>query len=219
MAKIEVILTHSVPGLGAESDQVKVASGFARNYLYPQRFAIPLTGANKRRLEALRQRRTERESHEHATMSELAQSLSKMLLVLKAKTGEDGKMYGSITASSIVEELKNQCEIIIDKRKVHVAAPIRKLGEHQIEMRLHADVVTSLKIRVESTDPAVNSALQAAAQAAARPAAAPSAKQAGADQRPERAPRTPRPAKREKAETDKPVAEKKPKAEASAEKK
>ena len=212
MSKIEVILTHNVPGLGAESDHVKVASGFARNYLYPQRFAIPLTAANKRRLEALRARRTDRESHEHATMTELAQSLAKMLLVLKAKTGEDGKMYGSITAGSIVDELKHQCEITIDKKKVHLAAPIRKLGEHEVEMRLHADVVTTLKVRIESTDPAVNSALQAAAQAAARPAAK---QPVGGEQRPERAQRAPRPAKRDKPEGEKPDGEKKPKAEAA----
>ena len=209
MSKIEVILTHNVPGLGAESDQVKVASGYARNYLYPQRFAIPLTSANKRHLEVLRARRSERETHEHTTMTELAQSLTKMLLVLKAKTGEDGKMYGSITAGSIVDELKHQCEIVIDKRKIHIPAPIRKLGEHQIEMRLHADVVTSLKIRVESTDPAVNTALQAAAQAAAKPA--PAARQQ-AEAKAERPAKAARPAKREKADGEKP--EKKSKAEA-----
>ena len=215
MAKIEVILTHNVPGLGGESDHVKVASGYARNYLYPQQYAIPLTAGNKRRLDALRARRTERETHEHATMSELAQSLSKLLLVLKAKTGEDGKMYGSITSGTIVDELKHQFDVTIEKRKVHLTAPIRKLGEHQIEMRLHADVVTSLKIRIESTDPAVNSALQAAAAAAAKPAA--SAKlPAGAEQKPERAPR---PYKAEKGEGEKPAKEKKSKAETSGAKK
>ena len=64
MAKTEVILTHNIIGLGGESDQVKVAAGYARNYLLPQGFAIPLTGANKRRIESLKQRRAEREAHE-----------------------------------------------------------------------------------------------------------------------------------------------------------
>ena len=75
MAKCEVILTHNIVGLGAESDQVKVAAGYARNYLIPEGFAIPLTAANKRRIESLRQRRAEREAHEFNTMSELARSL------------------------------------------------------------------------------------------------------------------------------------------------
>src|ERR671923_2124278 len=116
MAKTEVILTHNVIGLGAESDHIKVAAGYARNYLFPQGLAIPLTAANKRRLEVLRQRRAEREAHEFNTMSELAKGLSKMVLVLTAKTGEDGKMFGSITAGTIVDELKHQFEVAIDKK-------------------------------------------------------------------------------------------------------
>ena len=75
MAKTEVILTHNIVGLGGESDQVKVAAGYARNYLFPQGFAIPLTGSNKRRIEALKQRRAERESHELNTMTDLAKGI------------------------------------------------------------------------------------------------------------------------------------------------
>ena len=108
MAKTEVILTHNVIGLGGESDQVKVAAGYARNFLFPQGLAIPLTSANKRRLEALKQRRAEREAHELNTMTDLAKSLSKLVCVLTVKTGEDGKMFGSITPGAIAEELKRK---------------------------------------------------------------------------------------------------------------
>ena len=80
MAKTEVILTHNIVGLGGESDQVKVAAGYARNYLFPQGFAIPLTGANKRRIEVLKQRRGEREAHEFNTMTELAKGVSKLII-------------------------------------------------------------------------------------------------------------------------------------------
>lgn len=153
MPKTEVILTHNIVGLGGESDQVKVAAGYARNYLFPQGLAVPLTGANKRRLEALRQRRAEREAHELNTMTELAKSLSKMQLTIKVKTGEDGKMFGSVTAGTIADELKTQFEVVLDKRKIHTEKPIRTLGDHEIEMRLHADVVTTLKLKVESTTP------------------------------------------------------------------
>jgi len=153
MPKTEVILTHNIIGLGAESDQVKVAAGYARNYLFPQGFAIPLTGANKRRLEALRQRRAEREAHEFNTMSELAKGISKLLCVIKVKTGEDGKMFGAVTSGTVADELKHQFDISLDKRKIHLDHPIRTLGDHDIELRLHHDVVTSLKIKVESTTP------------------------------------------------------------------
>ena len=154
MPKTEVILTHNIVGLGGESDQVKVAAGYARNYLFPQGLAVPLTGANKRRLDALRQRRAEREAHELNTMTELSKSLSKMQLTIKVKTGEDGKMFGSVTAGTLADELKTQFEVVLDKRKIHIEKPIRTLGDHAIEMRLHADVVTTLKLKVESSTPA-----------------------------------------------------------------
>src|SRR2546421_1065619 len=151
--KTEVILTHNIVGLGAESDHVKVAAGYARNYLFPQGFAIPLTGANKRRIEVLRQRRAEREAHEFNTMSELSKGISKLTCLIKVKTGEDGKMFGSITAGTIADELKHQFEISLDRKKIHLEHPIRTLGEHEVELRLHADVVMKLKIRVESSTP------------------------------------------------------------------
>lgn len=161
MAKTEVILTHNIVGLGAESDQVKVATGYARNYLIPQGFAIPLTGANKRRIESLRQRRAEREAHEFNSMSELARSLEKMTLTISVKTGDDGKMFGSITSGSIADELKHQFEITLDKRKIHLEKPIKSLGEHEVSMRLHSEVNTNLKVVVKSTTPAPAPAAEA----------------------------------------------------------
>jgi large subunit ribosomal protein L9 len=153
MAKTEVILTHNIVGLGGESDQVKVAAGYARNYLFPQGFAIPVTGANKRRLESLKQRRAEREAHEFNSMNELAKSVSKLLCVIKVKTGDDGKLFGTVTAGMIADELKHQFDITLDKKKIHLEAPIKALGEHEVELRLHAEVKSTLKVRVESLTP------------------------------------------------------------------
>ncbi len=153
MAKTEVILTHNIVGLGAESDQVKVAAGYARNYLLPQGLAIPLTSANKRRIEALRQRRAEREAHELNTMTELGKSLSKLICVVTVKTGEDGKMFGTVTSGMIADQLKTQFDVTLDKRKIHLDQPIRALGDHEIELRLHQDVTTTLKLRVETSTP------------------------------------------------------------------
>jgi large subunit ribosomal protein L9 len=153
MAKTEVILTHNVLGLGAESDHVKVAAGYARNYLFPQGLAIPLTAANKRRLEVLRQRRSERESKELTTMTELGQALSKLTLVIQVKTGEDGKLFGSVTAGTIADELKHQFDAMVDKRKIHLPHAIKNVGDHEVELRLHQQVQTTLKVRIESTTP------------------------------------------------------------------
>ncbi len=163
MAKTEVILTSNIVGLGAESDHVKVAAGYARNYLFPQGLAIPLTGANKRRLEVLRQRRAEREAHELNSMMELGKSISKLIAVVQVKTGEDGKMFGSVTSGTIADALKTQFDISLDKRKIHIEKPIHGLGEYEVELRLHSEVTTSMKVRVESLTPAPKPEDQAAA--------------------------------------------------------
>lgn len=163
MAKTEVILTHNIVGLGGESDQVKVAAGYARNYLFPQGFAIPLTGANKRRLESLKQRRAERESHELNTMTDLAKGISKLICVVSVKTGEDGKMFGTVTSGMIADQLKTQFDISLDKKKIHLEHPIKTLGETEVELRLHADVKSTLKVRVESSTPSPEKTAQASA--------------------------------------------------------
>jgi len=170
MAKTEVILTHNIVGLGGESDQVKVAAGYARNYLLPQGLAIPLTGANKRRIEALKQRRAERESHELNSMTELAKSVSKLLAVIAVKTGEDGKLFGAVTAGMIADQMKIQFDIALDKKKIHLEHPIKALGEHEIELRLHVGVTTTLKVRVESTTPLAIPSAAETAEAAAKEA-------------------------------------------------
>jgi large subunit ribosomal protein L9 len=154
MAKTEVILTHNIVGLGGESDQVKVAAGYARNYLLPHGLAIPVTAANKKRLESLRRRRAEREAHELNAMTELSKSISKLTCVLAVKTGEDGKMFGTVTSGMIADQLKTQFDVTLEKKKIHLEAPIRTLGEHEVELRLHADVHATLKVRVDSLTPA-----------------------------------------------------------------
>ena len=217
MPKTEVILTHNIIGLGAESDQVKVAAGYARNYLFPQRLAVPLTMSNKRQIEALRQRRADREAHEFNTMSELAKGVDKLICLIKVKAGEDGKMFGSVTAGVIADELKHQFDITLDKRKIHLEHPIRALGDHEIELNLHAEVKGTLKVRVESLTPVT-------APVAAAPEAKPRTEKRGRHAEGEKAgkpeiaeakPKAEKHAKVEKAEAveAKPKAEKHAKAE------
>jgi large subunit ribosomal protein L9 len=164
MAKTEVILTTNIVGLGGESDHVKVSSGYARNYLLPHRLAIPVTAANKRRLESLRQRRAEREATELNTMTELSKSLQKLICVIKVKTGDDGKMFGTVTSGMIADELKTQFDVSLDKKKIHLDHPIRALGESEVELNLHPDVKGTLKVRVESVNPPPAPAPEAAAE-------------------------------------------------------
>ncbi len=153
MPKTEVILIKNVVGLGGESDQVKVAAGYARNYLLPQGLAIPQTRTNKRRLEVLRQKRAEREAHELNSMAELGRSLSKVTITLLVKTGDDGKMFGSVTSGTIADALKTQLDVALDKRKIHLEKAIHSLGEFEVELRLHPEVKSSLKVVVNSATP------------------------------------------------------------------
>ena len=202
--KTEVILTSNVVGLGAESDHVKVAPGYARNYLFPRNLAIPLSAGNKRRLEVLRQRRAEREAHEFNSMTELSKSIAKLTLMLKVKTGDDGKMFGTVTAGTIADELQHQFDIHLDRKKIHLEHPIRSLGDHEVELRLHQEINAKLKLHVESTTPKPP-VEEAEAREGARTekrgrgtrfaAAAPS----GAEEKPARAPKGERPERTERA--------------------
>jgi large subunit ribosomal protein L9 len=151
--KTEVILTHNIVGLGAESDQVKVAAGYARNFLFPHRLAIPLTQANRRHIEALKRKRAEREAHEFNTMTELAKGVQKLICIIKVKTGDDGKMFGSVTSGMIVDELKHQFDITLDKKRIHLEHPIKVIGEYEVELHLHAEVKSTLKVHVQSLTP------------------------------------------------------------------
>jgi large subunit ribosomal protein L9 len=162
MAKTEVILIQNIVGLGGESDQVRVAAGYARNYLFPQGLAVPLTSTNKKRIESLKKRRGEREAHEFSTMSELAKSVSNLIAVIAVKTGEDGKMFGAVTAGMVADQLKTQFDIVLEKRKIYLEHPIKTLGEHIVELRLHTEVTAPLKVRIESTTPPPAPAPQAA---------------------------------------------------------
>ena len=198
--KTEVILTQNIVGLGGESDHVKVAAGYARNYLFPQRLAIPLTQANKRRLEVLRQRRAERESHEFNTMAELSKAVSKLICVVTVKTGEDGKLFGAVTSGMIAEQLKHQFDISLDKRKLHLEHPIKALGEHEVELHLHAEVKGTLKVRVESSTPI--------AAPAPQPAAAEGRREEGREGRPDRRGRRPERTEKAPAQTEAAAGEK-----------
>ena len=86
-------------------------------------------------------------------MTDLAKSLSKLICLITVKTGEDGKMFGTVTSGMIADQLKTQFDVTLDKRKIHLEHPIRALGDQDVELRLHADVITTLKVRVESTTP------------------------------------------------------------------
>ncbi len=152
MATQSVLLLKPLEKLGAEGDEVKVRAGYARNFLIPKKLAVPMTQSNRRYIESLNQRRIEREREELAGAERLAAQLKKTTVAIAVKTGEGGKMFGSVTVPNIIERLKED-GIEIDRKQVNLASPIKELGRHQITVKLHADIQVSVNIEVVSENP------------------------------------------------------------------
>ena len=150
MPLTELILTENVPGLGAEADVVKVRRGYARNYLLPRGKAYEVTPGALRQLDALKQKRVEREARELNEAEELSRRIGKTRLVFTLETGETGKAFGSVTAQDIVNRLKNELGAEIDRHKIVLERPIKDTGEHEVAIRLHHDVTAHFVFQVKT---------------------------------------------------------------------
>ena len=146
----ELILTENVPGLGAEADVVKVRRGYARNYLLPRGMAYEVTPAALRQLNALKQKRAEREARELNEAQDLARRIGKARFIFTLETGETGKAFGSVTAQDIVNRLKNEVGAEIDRHKIVLERPIKDTGDHEVAIKLHHDVTAQLVFQVKS---------------------------------------------------------------------
>ena len=163
MPLTELILTENVPGLGAEADLVKVRRGYARNYLLPRKMAYEITPATLRQLNTLKQKRAEREARELNDAQELARRIGKARFVFTLETGETGKAFGSVTAQDIVNRLKNEVGVDIDRHKIVLERPIKDTGEHDVAVKLHHDVTAQLVFQVKSAAEPKTDATPAAA--------------------------------------------------------
>ncbi|MSU49468.1 MAG: 50S ribosomal protein L9 [Opitutus sp.] len=152
MANREVLLVKPVDGLGGEGDQVKVRAGYARNFLLPRGIAVPLTGANRKQVDALKKRRAEREQSELNGAQDVAKKLEKTSLAFAVKTGEGGRMFGAITAQDIHEKLV-AAGFTIEKKRVHLFTPVKALGKHTVKIKLHTDVSVDVPFDVVSENP------------------------------------------------------------------
>jgi len=147
----QIILTAPVENLGAEGDTISVADGYARNFLFPKGLAMPASPANLRRVQALRKKRTATEAAQLQDAQAIAAQLVKQSYTITAAAGEDGKLYGSVTSADISEALKKE-GIEIDRRKINLEHPIRELGVFDVDVKLHAEVSTKVKIWVVGPD-------------------------------------------------------------------
>ncbi len=152
MAHNEVLLLKPVDGLGAEGDQVKVRAGYARNFLLPQGMAVPLTLSNRKQVDALKKARGLREAKELGGAQELAKQIEKTAIAIAVKTGEGGKLFGAVTANDLHEKL-TAAGVVIEKKRIHLAQPVKTLGKHEVTIKLHADVSVQLSFEVVSENP------------------------------------------------------------------
>ncbi|MEP6603587.1 MAG: 50S ribosomal protein L9 [Spartobacteria bacterium] len=153
MPSTEIILTENVPGLGAEADVVKVKRGYARNFLLPHGKAYEVTPASMRQLDNLKKKRAEREAREMNDAEELARRISKARITFTLETGESGKAFGSITAQDIMNRLKNEVGVEIDRHKIALDHPIKTTGDHEVSIKLHHDVTAQFSFVVKSSEP------------------------------------------------------------------
>lgn len=144
---VELILMTDVDGLGPEGTIVKVADGYARNYLVPNKLAAPVGHAAMKRLEKSRQQRDAHLKKELETARALASAIEQASCTIPVKVGENEKLFGSVTAGDIAEALKTQ-NIELDKHKINLDEPIRELGVYTVKIKLHAEVEASLKVWV-----------------------------------------------------------------------
>ena len=144
---MEVILREDVDKLGARGQIVKVAAGYARNFLLPKRLAVPATDANKKIVEQERHAHLRREAKEVADSQELSKLMANVAITIAQKAGENEQLFGSVTSKDIAEALESQ-GYTIDRRKIQLAEPIKTLGEHKVPIRLHREVTTEIAVNV-----------------------------------------------------------------------
>lgn len=144
---MQVILREDVPALGKAGEVVKVADGYGRNFLLPRKKAVLATDANLKRLEQERQGIEVKRAKMKQGAEELAQKIAALTVTLEKQAGEEDKIFGSVSVREIGKSLETQ-GIVIDKRLIRLKEPIRKLGEHAVEVHLHGDVVVPLKVVV-----------------------------------------------------------------------
>src|SRR5687767_4621114 len=153
MKNIKVILRQDVDQLGASGDVVTVKPGYARNFLLPQGLAFEATSANLKRVEEDKRRAEAKSKKDRLEANRRAAQLADVSLTFQANAGEEGKLFGSITAGDIADRLAEQnLDFTIDKRDIELDEPIKALGVYNVPVRLHTDVKPEIKIWVIKQD-------------------------------------------------------------------
>ena len=144
---MEVILREDVEKLGIRGEMVKVAPGYARNFLLPKKLAVAATESNKKIIEQERQAHLRKEAKLHSEAQDLSKLLTGVSVTILQKAGENDQLFGSVTAKDVADALAAK-DFTIDRRKIHMEEPIRQLGEFKVPVRLHKDVTAEVTVVV-----------------------------------------------------------------------
>ena len=147
MAHTKILLREDVDDLGARGEIVRVRAGYARNYLLPRNLAVEATAGNVKGIEQERAALLKKEAKERATAESQSQQMGSLVLEFKRKAGEQGALYGSVTSMDVAEALKER-GYEIDRHRIHLREPLKRVGEYTVPIRLHREVTIDLKVRV-----------------------------------------------------------------------
>jgi len=148
---IEVILKEHVEHLGQRGEVVKVANGYARNYLFPRKLALAVTDENKRQIERERARAEARESEERQEAEALRSRIEGVEVTIARRVGEHETLYGSVTTADLADALAAR-DLSIDRRRIQLPDPLKSLGEHQVAVKLYRDVTAQLRVKVVAAE-------------------------------------------------------------------
>jgi len=152
MATTDILLLSPVEGLGGEGEQVTVKAGYARNFLFPKKVALPVNRANSKYIEALQKHRAAREAEELEGAQAVAARLEKLGVAFPVKTGEGGKMFGAITVNDLIKRFDEE-GLPITKKQVALYTPVKTLGKHSTKIKLHKDVKVDFEFEIVSENP------------------------------------------------------------------
>jgi large subunit ribosomal protein L9 len=165
MAHTKVLLREDVDDLGARGEIVRVRAGYARNYLLPRKLAVEATASNVKQIDQERAALLKKEAIERATADAQSEKLGKLVLEFRRKAGEQGALYGSVTSMDIAEALQER-GYEIDRHRIHLREPLKRLGDYTVPVRLHREVTVELPVKVAAEGEVIVGHLSAEQEAA-----------------------------------------------------
>lgn len=145
---MKLILTQEITGLGAPGDVVEVKGGYGRNYLIPRGYAINWTRGAEKQVTSIRRAREVREIADLGQAKEAKAQLERLKVTLRARAGQSGRLFGGVTAAEVVDAVRAAGGPELDKRRVEIGSPIKTVGAHQVQVRLHPEVAVTVGVTV-----------------------------------------------------------------------